>query len=74
MVEAGAAAMILESNLTAEKLYSLVESLLGDNQKLRDMEVRSKKLGKPDAAARIVDACMQLVSKNKRQSQNEEES
>lgn len=74
MVEAGAAAMILESEFTAEKLYSFVESLLDDNQKLQDMEVRSKKLGRPDAAARIVDACLQLVPKNKRQSKNEEKS
>jgi UDP-N-acetylglucosamine--N-acetylmuramyl-(pentapeptide) pyrophosphoryl-undecaprenol N-acetylglucosamine transferase len=74
MVEAGAAAMILESELTAEKLYSFVESLLDDHQKLQDMEVRSKKLGRPDAAARIVDACMQLVPKNKRKSKNKEKS
>jgi UDP-N-acetylglucosamine--N-acetylmuramyl-(pentapeptide) pyrophosphoryl-undecaprenol N-acetylglucosamine transferase len=65
MVEAGAAAMIPERELTAEKLYSLVENLLGDDQKLRDMEVQSKKLGRPDAAVRIVDACMQLASKHK---------
>ena len=65
MVEAGAAAMIRESDLTAEKLFSQVENLLGDDQKLRDMEVKSKKLGRPDAAANIVDACMQLVAKNK---------
>jgi UDP-N-acetylglucosamine--N-acetylmuramyl-(pentapeptide) pyrophosphoryl-undecaprenol N-acetylglucosamine transferase len=62
MVEAGAAAMIRESDLTAEKLYSVVENLLGDDQKLRDMEAKSKKLGRPDAAARIVDACLQLAS------------
>ena len=65
MVEAGAAAMIRESELTAEKLFSLAESLLGDEQKLRDMEVKSKKLSRPDAAAKIVDACMQLVLKKK---------
>lgn len=61
MVEGGAAAMIRESELTAEKLYSVVAALLGDEQKIRDMEVKSKKLGRPDAAARIVDACLQLI-------------
>jgi UDP-N-acetylglucosamine--N-acetylmuramyl-(pentapeptide) pyrophosphoryl-undecaprenol N-acetylglucosamine transferase len=65
MAEAGAAAMIQESDLSAEKLYSVVENLLGDDQKLRDMEVKSKKLGRPDAAARIVDACLQLATKYK---------
>jgi len=63
MVEAGAAAMIRESELTAEKLFALVGSLLQDEQKLRDMEVKSKKAGRLDAAAKIVDACMQLAAK-----------
>ncbi len=65
MAKAGAAAVIPQRELTAEKLSSLVESLLGDEQKLRDMEAKSKKLGRPDAAARIVDACLQLARKNK---------
>jgi len=63
MVEAGAAAMIQESDLTPEKLFRLTEALLSDDRKLRDMEVQSKKLGRPDAAARMVDACMQLINK-----------
>ncbi len=62
MVEAGAAAMIRESELSAEALYSLVESLLEDDKKLRGMEERSKALGRPDAAARIVDACVRLAA------------
>ena len=65
MVEAGAAAMIRESDLTAQTLYSLVESLLGDDKKLRTMEEKSKALGRPDAAARIVDACIRLAAENK---------
>jgi len=64
MVEAGAAAMIRESDLTAETLYSLVASLLGDDKKLRDMEEKSKALGRPDAAASIVDACVKLAAEN----------
>ncbi len=62
MVEAGAAAMIRESELSAEALYSLVESLLEDDKKLRGMEQKSKALGRPDAAARIVDACVRLAA------------
>lgn len=65
MVEAGAAAMIRENDLTVETLYSLVESLLGDDKKLRGMEEKSKALGRPDAAARIVDACVRLAEENK---------
>ena len=64
MVEAGAAAMIRESDLTAETLYSLVASLLGDDKKLRGMEEKSKTLGRPDAAASIVDACVKLAAEN----------
>jgi len=62
MVDAGAAAMMQESDLTPEKLFTLTESLLSDDRKLRDMEVQSKKLGRLDAAARMVDACMHLIN------------
>ena len=65
MVEAGAAAMIQESELTADKLFAQAKSLLGNDQKLRDMEVQSKKAGRLSAAARIVDACLQLAAKKK---------
>ncbi len=61
MVEAGAALMLKESDLTPEKLFSMVETLLADERKLKDMEVQSKKSGRLDAAARIVDACTQLT-------------
>lgn len=64
MVESGAAHMLKESELTADKLYSRVEALLTDDEKLREMEVQSKKLGRPDAAARMVDACIRLIQNN----------
>ncbi|MRR16410.1 MAG: undecaprenyldiphospho-muramoylpentapeptide beta-N-acetylglucosaminyltransferase [Deltaproteobacteria bacterium] len=66
MVEAGAAAMIPERELSAEKLFAAVEGLFADEQKLRQMEKQSKALGRPDAAARMVDACMQLVAGGRR--------
>jgi len=62
MVEAGAALMLRESDLTPEKLFAMVETLLTDERKLKDMEVQSKKLGRLDAAAGIVDACEQLAA------------
>ena len=62
MVEAGAALMLRESDLTPEKLFSMVETLLADERKLKEMEVQSKKSGRLDAAARIADACMQLAA------------
>jgi UDP-N-acetylglucosamine:LPS N-acetylglucosamine transferase len=57
--------MIPESGLTAGTLYLLVETLLEDGEKLRGMEEKSKALGRPDAAARIVDACVRLAEENK---------
>lgn len=66
MVEAGAAVMIRESDLTADKLFQTVEGLLADEQKLKEMEKQAKALGRPHAAARIVDACAQLVEEGRR--------
>ena len=62
MVEAGAALMIKESDLMPENLFSMVEALLTDEQKLKTMEAQSRKLGRLDAAARIADACTQLAA------------
>ncbi|MHB8137298.1 MAG: undecaprenyldiphospho-muramoylpentapeptide beta-N-acetylglucosaminyltransferase [Smithellaceae bacterium] len=62
MVQAGAAEMIRESELTPEKLFERMEALLLDDQKLRNMEAKSKKSGRLDAAAKIVDACLQLAA------------
>jgi UDP-N-acetylglucosamine--N-acetylmuramyl-(pentapeptide) pyrophosphoryl-undecaprenol N-acetylglucosamine transferase len=61
MVEAGAAVMIPQRDLTAEKLFSVIDDLLEDDQKLREMALKAKKLGRPDAAAQMVDACLQLA-------------
>ncbi len=66
MVEAGAAAMIRQSELTEERLFAVLKNLLEDDRKIREMERKSKMLGRPDAAARMVDACLELVGKNKR--------
>ena len=66
MVRAGASVMIRESELSAEALYSLVETLLKDGERLQTMEKKSKALGRPGAAAEIVDVCLRLAAgKNK---------
>ena len=62
MVRAGAAVMIRESALSAATLFACLQGLLVDEDKLRAMEERSKRLGRPDAAARVVDACMALAA------------
>ena len=71
MVEAGAAVMMKEADMTPEKLFAVVQSLLADDRKLSNMEHQSKKLGRIDAAAAIVNACMQLAFGKRRKTYTE---
>ena len=64
MAEAGAAVMIPEGELSAEKLFALVEELFADEARLQEMGTLSARLGRRGAAAEIVDACEQLVKGN----------
>ena len=52
-------------NVGSEKLFERVEALLTDERKLKEMEGQSKKLGRLDAAAKIVDACLELAKAKK---------
>lgn len=65
MVEAGAAVMIRQSELCAETLFAIVQNLLGDEHRIREMERQAKMLGRPDAAARIVDICLEMIGRKK---------
>ncbi len=59
----GAAKMLLESELTGEKLAEEVLSLYHNPEALRSMSDNMKKMGRPDATARIIDECLVLVQK-----------
>ena len=61
---AGAAVVIKEDELTGENLFGVIEELLSNKKKLRQMEEASAKLGNIKAAAIIVDACMELAGKS----------
>jgi UDP-N-acetylglucosamine--N-acetylmuramyl-(pentapeptide) pyrophosphoryl-undecaprenol N-acetylglucosamine transferase len=61
LAAAGAAIMISEKDLNGNKLFEVVEELLGDPKKLQLMEENSANLGNLNAAATIVDACLKLV-------------
>jgi UDP-N-acetylglucosamine--N-acetylmuramyl-(pentapeptide) pyrophosphoryl-undecaprenol N-acetylglucosamine transferase len=63
MDSAGAAVLINENELTGEKLFYVINDLLTDKSRLRQMEEASTKLGNIKAAAKIVDACMELAGK-----------
>lgn len=55
LVEAGAAIMIRENRLNSESVPLTIEDLLNDTKRRRRMADAARKLGRPDAAATIVD-------------------
>lgn len=61
LVDAGAAEMILEQDITGEKLARVVEELCHDRSHIKKMEEKSRALGHTRAAAHIVDECMKLI-------------
>jgi UDP-N-acetylglucosamine--N-acetylmuramyl-(pentapeptide) pyrophosphoryl-undecaprenol N-acetylglucosamine transferase len=58
----GASVVISEKELSG-KLFSTIDDLLRDEQKLRQMEENSLRLSRIDAAAAIVDNCIKLMAK-----------
>ena len=59
LADRGAAILIQQRDLTAEKLASLIASL--DRPKLLDMARKARSLGKPDAARVVAQRCMELA-------------
>lgn len=60
VVAAGAARMVLDAELSGERLATEVEALAGGDT-IERMERASLGLAVPDAAARVVDLCRELV-------------
>ncbi len=61
LVEAGAARMILNKDLTAELLQKNLDELLVSPEKLKSMAAASLSLGKPNAANEIADLILDLT-------------
>ncbi|MBI2359872.1 MAG: undecaprenyldiphospho-muramoylpentapeptide beta-N-acetylglucosaminyltransferase [Deltaproteobacteria bacterium] len=61
--ERGAAEVLLDRELDGEKLGRRIRALYEDRDRLRTMGRAARKLGKPEAAKRIVDECYGLVQK-----------
>jgi len=61
LVEAGAAAMILDRELSGEKVAATVLHLLKDTEARRRMSTRSKAMGYPNAAADVVEVLFELA-------------
>lgn len=63
LVQAGAAEMLLEPELTEERLLGTLRELLGDGEKLGSMAARAKTLAHPDAAERIAAMAMEIAGR-----------
>lgn len=59
--ERGAAEMILDRELSGEGLAGLIRTLVLDRHRLEAMGIAARKLGRLDAARRIVDECYALM-------------
>jgi UDP-N-acetylglucosamine--N-acetylmuramyl-(pentapeptide) pyrophosphoryl-undecaprenol N-acetylglucosamine transferase len=62
LVEGGAAAMLLEQDMTASALLQSISSLLNDRDKQREMAVRARAFAHPRAAQRIAEMVEALAS------------
>lgn len=61
LVDAGAAWMILDRELTPERLAEVVRGALADPAALAETRHRARGLGHPDATERVVDVCLAAV-------------
>jgi len=61
---AGAGRMILQAELTPERLAQELLWLVRDPQQLARMAEASKKLGHPEAAAKVVDLAMRVIAES----------
>jgi UDP-N-acetylglucosamine--N-acetylmuramyl-(pentapeptide) pyrophosphoryl-undecaprenol N-acetylglucosamine transferase len=59
LAEKGAAILVPQREMTAEKLAALIASL--DRAKLLDMAKKARALGKPDAARIVAQRCMEIA-------------
>ena len=57
MVDAGAAKLLPQSELSSVKLVELLESLLAEPERLREMAVAAQRAAYPEATQRVVDYC-----------------
>jgi UDP-N-acetylglucosamine--N-acetylmuramyl-(pentapeptide) pyrophosphoryl-undecaprenol N-acetylglucosamine transferase len=57
----GAAEMILDQELTGARLADCFRGYFSDRARLERMAAAARALGRPDAAARIVDECYALA-------------
>ena len=64
LMEAGAARMILDQEMSGERLFREVETLRQSNGELQTMRVRVRQFAKPGAAERAADVLEEAVEEN----------
>ncbi|HEX9971319.1 MAG TPA: undecaprenyldiphospho-muramoylpentapeptide beta-N-acetylglucosaminyltransferase [bacterium] len=64
LVQAGAAEMILQQDLTGALVKQKIESLIFDEEKLAHFKKNLQKFDYPDAAGKIANCVLQLIKKN----------
>lgn len=65
LVEAGAAVMILQSDLSAERLAGEVGAILADGQRRAAMQAAAGKVARPHSARDICEACLELARRSR---------
>jgi len=63
LVEAGAAVMFREAELTGQKLAEQIRLLKTDPARLKQMEKKAALLGRPEASKELADVCVDLMIK-----------
>lgn len=66
LVARGAALLILDRELTPDGLAAAIEPLRADPRRLAAMGAAARELGRPEAAERVVDVCLELVPNRRR--------
>ena len=59
LVQAAAAELLPQMQLSAQTLIPVLGGILGDRQRLMQMARRARALAKPDAAVKVAEACVQ---------------
>ena len=64
MVDAGASTMLVERDLDGPRLAQEIRTLYDDRERVAEMERAASRVGRPEAAREIVDACVELVTRS----------
>ncbi|BBH21221.1 UDP-N-acetylglucosamine--N-acetylmuramyl-(pentapeptide) pyrophosphoryl-undecaprenol N-acetylglucosamine transferase 1 [Paenibacillus baekrokdamisoli] len=66
LVDAGAAEMITEREVTGEVLFGRISAIMNSNARLSEMKKNARKLGMPQSASLITTELITLMNKSKR--------